>query len=229
MHTQDSWKRTRVHVLMLETCTCDHVHERHSTRRVIVWAAPPLMQTLHACIMQCIRWNKAHHQFHTSRESSIMGRLSIKTRTGVIHLWRKGISVQHIVERLAEEDISILQSALYELLKKYSRCHTIADLKELHGHEFCKNTTDLLMIRWLRTWSWQLDNFIAYSRSFQQLRHQWAQSNEHASSQDVYASEWSTASYLFFSSYRHTKQKKKVVRISSNSGARLIAFLGPTL
>ena len=47
----------------------------------------------------------------------------------MIHLWRKGIPVQHIVERLAEEDISISRSALYKLLKKYSRCHTIADLK----------------------------------------------------------------------------------------------------
>ena len=87
------------------------------------------MQTLHACIMQRIRRNKAHHQFHTLRESSIMGHLSIETRTRVIHLWRKGISVQHIVERLAEEDISISRNVLFELLKKYNRCHTIADLE----------------------------------------------------------------------------------------------------
>jgi hypothetical protein len=33
------------------------------------------------------------------------------------------------VDRLEEEDISISRSALYELLKKYNRYHTIADLK----------------------------------------------------------------------------------------------------
>ena len=106
--TRDSRKHTCVHILVLETRTRDRARERRGARQVIAWDTPPLMQTLHACIMQRIRRNKAHHQFHTSRESSIIGHLSIETRTRVIHLWRKGISVQHIVERLAEEDISII-------------------------------------------------------------------------------------------------------------------------
>ena len=54
----------------------------------------------------------------TLRESSIMGHLSIETRTRVIHLCRKEIPVQHIVKRLAEEDNSISLSALYELLEE---------------------------------------------------------------------------------------------------------------
>ena len=118
----------------LRTCTCARdSYSRSRTRewcsawQVIALATPPLMQTLHACIMQHICRNKAHHQFYTSRERALswVAWASIWGQEWFI----SGISVQHIVERLAEEDISISRSALYELLKKYSRCHTIADLK----------------------------------------------------------------------------------------------------
>ena len=58
-----------------------------------------------------------------------MGRMSIEMRTRVILLWKNGFPVQDIIDRLAEEDISVSQAALYMLLKKYNDSRTIADLK----------------------------------------------------------------------------------------------------
>ena len=53
----------------------------------------------------------------TLREQATMGRMSIETRTRVIHLWKNRFSVQDVVDRLAE-DVSVSRAALYMLLKK---------------------------------------------------------------------------------------------------------------
>ena len=56
-----------------------------------------------------------------------MGRMNIETRTSLP--WKNGFPVQDIIDRLAEEDISISWAALYMymLLKKYDS-RTIDDL-----------------------------------------------------------------------------------------------------
>ena len=66
---------------------------------------------------------------YSVRKRATMGHISIETRTRVIHLWKNGFLVQDIVSRLAEEDVSVSRAALYMLLKKYSNCHTVADLR----------------------------------------------------------------------------------------------------
>ena len=80
--------------------------------------------------MQRICRNKAHYQFHTSRESSIIGHLSIKTRTSDSSLEKRNLSAAHSGETGRRRYFhNFSWSALYKLLKKYSRCHTIADPK----------------------------------------------------------------------------------------------------
>ena len=58
-----------------------------------------------------------------------MGCLTIETRTRIIHLLNARFTVQKIVDRLAEEDVSISRAEVYFLWKKVKNHGYIADLR----------------------------------------------------------------------------------------------------
>ena len=55
--------------------------------------------------------------------------LAIETKTRIIHLLNSGFTQKAIIERLAEEGGKILRAAIYELIKKFKKHDTIADLR----------------------------------------------------------------------------------------------------
>lgn len=57
-----------------------------------------------------------------------MGWTTIETRTRIIHLSNSEFTQKAIIERLAEGG-KILRAAIYELIKKFKKHDTIADLR----------------------------------------------------------------------------------------------------
>lgn len=61
-----------------------------------------------------------------------MGCMSADTRSRVIVLWRSGLSVLKIKERLREEGVKVTRKSLYILLKKYQETGSLADRARKH-------------------------------------------------------------------------------------------------
>ena len=58
-----------------------------------------------------------------------MGRLSVEVRARVVNLWRAKFTVKDIVERLAEEEVEISRTAIYNLVSKFSQTNAVGDMK----------------------------------------------------------------------------------------------------
>ncbi len=58
-----------------------------------------------------------------------MGRLSLETRARVVILWKNGMKLNEIRERLAEEGKSVSRVSLWKLVKKFSTYESIIDCK----------------------------------------------------------------------------------------------------
>ena len=57
-----------------------------------------------------------------------MPRLSLESRRRVLVLHSQGYSIQSIVDRLLEEDVSVTRQSLYKLIIKYRQYKTYVDL-----------------------------------------------------------------------------------------------------
>jgi len=57
-----------------------------------------------------------------------MGRMSLDTRSRVIHLYHCGWKLKDIQLHLKSEDICVSKKGLCLLIKKYRRYHTVTDL-----------------------------------------------------------------------------------------------------
>ena len=73
------------------------------------------------------RPNNAPRSSHTTR--SMMPRLSYELRARIMNMWRADFPVKEIVERLAEEGVKASRTAIYNLLSKFQKTNSIADIK----------------------------------------------------------------------------------------------------
>ena len=58
-----------------------------------------------------------------------MGRLSYELRARVMNMWRAKFTVKDIVNRLAEEGVKVSRTAIYNLVSKFQKTNSIADIK----------------------------------------------------------------------------------------------------
>lgn len=92
--------------------------------------------------------------------SAVMGRLSYEPRARVMNMWRAKFTVKDIVDRLAEEGVKTSRTAIYNLVSKFQKTNSIADIKRrprsrrLSGEHY--RFVDELMAENTDLTSWQL-------------------------------------------------------------------------
>ena len=59
-----------------------------------------------------------------------MARLSINVCSRIVNMWRAKFKVKDIVDRLAEEDVKVSRTAIYNLLAKFRKTESIGDIKK---------------------------------------------------------------------------------------------------
>ena len=72
--------------------------------------------------------SNAHPHIAAASFGKKVGRLSIETRTRVITLWRAKYSVKTIIDRLEGGGISVSRIAIFNLIVKFEKTDTVADI-----------------------------------------------------------------------------------------------------
>ena len=88
-----------------------------------------------------------------------MGRLSLESRQSVVILWKSGMKLRAIRERLAEEGTTVSVRALYKLTKKFAMHGRIADFKRKSRDEIFKSTH----YEFIDKWMYENDELTAYA------------------------------------------------------------------
>ena len=58
-----------------------------------------------------------------------MACLGIDVRSRIVNMWRANFKVKDIMKRLAEEDVKVSRTAIYNLLAKFRKTESIGDIK----------------------------------------------------------------------------------------------------
>ena len=110
-------------------CIYTHVRATAPTRTRVLESACARARAYTYVRVRFILNNTPRSSHTTVPDRSMMPRLSYELRARIMNMWRAKFTVKEIVERLAEEGVKTSRTTIYNLLSKFQKTNSIADIK----------------------------------------------------------------------------------------------------